>query len=381
MAYTPFLPRSLLSVVLMAGLTSCYDDLAPPATLGPSVRAAPVTTSAPTQVSYAAPENPVSKAAGAVDYLNTPNLAGVKNDRRTTAPLDQTEVATYSAPPEVNMDGALGLSTNAAGEPQIAEANTSEPVIGGIGTDRLVNENSQQTSAGGNLWEGQPLVIGTPPNPPAAEPEQIAFNPGNPIVEPQAAPQTRPQNVMPASELRCRAELKRLGGVFKELPPIHDSASCNIPYPLKLEAVSGDIDVKPDATLNCQMALTFAKWVKDEVVPAARIRYLSGVKSIRQMSSYSCRRMNSSSSNPWSEHASGNAIDVGEITLNNGKEIDVRKKGFFAFREKGLLKAVRSDSCKYFNTVLGPGSDRHHKDHFHFDLRDRHGGKRYCSMG
>jgi hypothetical protein len=65
--------------------------------------------------------------------------------------------------------------------------------------------------------------------------------------------------------------------------------------------------------------------------------------------------------------------------LKSGKEIDVRKKGFFAFREKGLLKAVRADSCKYFNTVLGPG-DAYHGNHFHFDLRYRKSGYRHCSL-
>jgi hypothetical protein len=30
--------------------------------------------------------------------------------------------------------------------------------------------------------------------------------------------------------------------------------------------------------------------------------------------------------------------------------------------------------------VLGPGSDRYHKDHFHFDLRARKSGYRHCSL-
>lgn len=137
--------------------------------------------------------------------------------------------------------------------------------------------------------------------------------------------------------------------------------------------------MKPAATLNCSMTKVFAKWVKNELVPSARYRYFSGVKSIHQMSSYSCRKMNSRSNNPWSEHARGNALDIGGFTLKNGKHIDVRKKSFFAFREKGLLKTVRSDSCKYFKTVLGPG-DPYHGDHFHFDLRYRKSGRPYCSL-
>jgi len=29
-------------------------------------------------------------------------------------------------------------------------------------------------------------------------------------------------------------------------------------------------------------------------------------------------------------------------------------------------------------TVLGPGSDRYHGDHFHLDLANRRSGKAYC---
>jgi len=40
---------------------------------------------------------------------------------------------------------------------------------------------------------------------------------------------------------------------------------------------------------------------------------------------------------------------------------------------------VRGDSCKYFSTVLGPGSNAEHWNHFHFDLRSRKGGRQYCN--
>ncbi len=40
-----------------------------------------------------------------------------------------------------------------------------------------------------------------------------------------------------------------------------------------------------------------------------------------------------------SEHSRGNAIDVTKIVLNNGKNIMVRKPGFFAFREKACSTA------------------------------------------
>ena len=187
-----------------------------------------------------------------------------------------------------------------------------------------------------------------------------------------------PPGIMPSSEVACRAELRRLGVAFRDVARIADGPTCGIDYPIELSGLASGVAVRPAVKLNCQVTLAFAKWVKFELVPSSRFRYLSGVGRITPMGGYSCRKMNSRSSNPWSEHARGNAIDIGTITLKNGKEIDVRKKSFFAFREKALLKAVRSDSCKYFSTVLGPGSDPNHWNHFHFDLRTRKSGYRHC---
>jgi len=185
---------------------------------------------------------------------------------------------------------------------------------------------------------------------------------------------------MPASERACRQRLQKLGVKFRDVPRISRGRSCGIDWPVELSGLSGGIQIRPAAQVNCQITEAFARWVKQELVPSTRMRYFSGVTAIHQMSSYSCRTMNSQRGAAMSEHARGNAIDVGKIVLNNGKAIAIEKKGFFAFREKGLLKSVRGDSCKYFSTVLGPGSDRFHKDHFHFDLRARKSGYRHCSL-
>jgi hypothetical protein len=210
------------------------------------------------------------------------------------------------------------------------------------------------------------------------------LRPNNPTSEP--GPMSEPEqpwlrSVMPQSEVSCRAELRRLNVEFQDKPRISNGPSCGIDYPVTLSGLSGNIDVKPAVTLNCQTTLAFAKWVKNELAPSARYRYLTGVGKIVPMGGYSCRRMNNSRQkyNPMSEHSRGNAIDIGRIVLKDGHEIDVRKKGLFSMREGGLLKAVRSDSCKYFSTVMGPGSNAEHWNHFHFDLRTRKGSRHYCN--
>lgn len=275
----------------------------------------------------------------------------------------------------------------------IAESGTRQPVVDGIGTDspQLLATSSDQ-SGDSNMpitWSDQPSIGHDPEQAPVSGQSQgaeqrLAFIPKNqsPIVEPDIAPDVEPQDMplqMTSADIQCRRDLKKMGVQFEDLPTISDSPVCGIAHPVSVRGFdNGRIKLTPTATLNCEVTLQFAKWVRNELVPSARLRYWSGVKSIRQMSSYSCRRMNSNRNNPWSEHAKGNAIDVGTITLNNGHEIDVEKKGLFSFKERGLLNAVRDDSCKYFDTVLGPGSDPNHKDHFHFDLRERRGGRKHC---
>jgi hypothetical protein len=191
-------------------------------------------------------------------------------------------------------------------------------------------------------------------------------------MDPPAAPEGQ---YMPPDEVDCRRELKQLKVKYVDLAPISEG-QCGIEHPVKVSAI-GSIEMKPAATLSCAMALTFSQWTKNELVPSARRRYLSGVKTINQGSSYSCRKI--SGSRTLSEHGKGNALDIMSIDLNNGKDIDVRKPGIFSFRQRGFLNTVRADGCQYFNTVLGPGYNYDHRNHFHFDIKQRRGNRVACN--
>lgn len=181
---------------------------------------------------------------------------------------------------------------------------------------------------------------------------------------------------MPAEEAACRKQLKRLRVKYRELEPINEGGSCRIDHPIEVSSLSGGIQIQPAVTINCQMAASFALWTKRELAPSARTRYFSGIKSIQQGSGYSCRRINGTT--VASEHSTGNAFDIMSITLNNGRKIDVRKPGLFAFRQRSLLNKVRAEGCDYFSTVLGPGYNRDHANHFHFDIKNRRNGYRAC---
>jgi hypothetical protein len=431
MAYVSLFRRPVAVFVLSLSLAACStDDLTPPGRIDQSARVSaiePVNRHA-----RGSRENPYPAANTPVSTFSENSDDAVPADPRLQAssqrlpmidsepsqqPLAVASTQPMTVPSEgVNMDAMMGVETSSTpvvglAEEQnrdygrgneIAEGNASQPVVGGIGGD------SVQQLGGPHAMQVASADPGYDPDLPplsaekqaaeearkaqfldqqqrvmlrksqAQQEQQVAFLPraGNPLSVPETEPDFTGQ--MPASEIACRQRLKKLRVEFTDIPRISNGRACGIDYPIELTGLSGGINVKPAVKLNCEVTEAFAKWVKNELAPSARYRYLSGIKTIKPLGGYSCRTMNSKRGNPMSEHAHGNAIDVGKFVLKSGKEIDVRKPGFFAFREKGLLKAVRSDSCKYFNTVLGPGSDPQHKDHFHFDLRERKSGYRHC---
>ncbi|WP_077961017.1 extensin family protein [Ensifer adhaerens] len=415
MAYVTRLHRPLTALVLSFSLVACSTDdaLSPPGRIDGGARVGsigPVPVDAVPQEEVAAYPaatpartfngNPEHAVAVQPPRQTRRALPMIDSDEAVASGAQSASAGSAAIPQEgVNMDAMLGVDQPVVGlaEEQsndIAEGNASQPVVGGIGEEnvRQLGGTNSPAPAEANLGYDPDLPPLSPEKMAAEEaqraramepqrarqrvqePQQVAFLPraNNPMATPEYTGQ------MPGSEIACRQRLRKLGVVFRDIPRISNGPSCGIDYPIELSGLSGGIGVKPAVKLNCEVTEAFAKWVKYELAPSSRYRYWSGVKTIKPLGGYSCRTMNSRRGNPMSEHAHGNAIDVGKFVLKNGKEIDVRKPGFFAFREKGLLKAVRSDSCKYFNTVLGPGSDPFHKDHFHFDLRTRKTGYRHC---
>lgn len=79
-----------------------------------------------------------------------------------------------------------------------------------------------------------------------------------------------------------------------------------------------------------------------------------------------------------SEHGYGNAVDIASFTLESGRKVTVKDGWRGEDEERRFLREVRSDACDEFKTVLGPGSDRAHKDHFHLDLQARRSGSHVC---
>ncbi|MCP6757151.1 extensin family protein, partial [Klebsiella pneumoniae] len=73
------------------------------------------------------------------------------------------------------------------------------------------------------------------------------------------------------------------------------------------------------------------------------------VTQINSMGSYSCRGMNGAWGAPLSEHAFGNAIDIGGFVLADGREIAIVRDWTRGDEQtRAFLMDVHGGSCRHF---------------------------------
>jgi hypothetical protein len=207
------------------------------------------------------------------------------------------------------------------------------------------------------------------------------------------------------AEAACmKAGIVRESEFVRMTKPIDGAGVCGLDIPLKVQAFQIDQNIlasfaeagaplrtstgadlrltvlKPEVTLTCPMVAWLDDWLATAVQPAALAWMGQGVKEIRTGGSYACRRRNHQPGAKLSEHAFGNAIDIMSFVFADGSVTTVKGGWRGAESEQGFLREVLASACSKFRTVLGPGSDAFHHDHFHLDLarHDARGQRRYC---
>src|SRR3954467_5806838 len=95
-----------------------------------------------------------------------------------------------------------------------------------------------------------------------------------------------------------------------------------------------------------------------------------GTEGGAHWSGFECRKCNRAASGKLSAHALGLAVDVVGFELASGARLFVTESQDSP--KVTLLSALRRASCGWFTTILGPGTDAMHADHWHLDI-DQHG--------
>jgi Extensin-like protein C-terminus len=197
----------------------------------------------------------------------------------------------------------------------------------------------------------------------------------NPYSEPRAAWRGE-------VEAACLASGEVTPSAFVQpLSPLGGRGSCGLEHPFRISAaLNGTVAVTPPAVIGCPMTASLDRWITRSVQPAARAYFASRVVEIKQIASYGCRTRDNLGVK-LSEHAFGNALDVAAFRLADGREIVVLRdwsRGTPAAR--AFLQAAFAGACAEFYTVLGPGSDAYHSNHFHLDLlrTNARNGRHFC---
>ncbi|MEA2840387.1 MAG: hypothetical protein QOF41_1717 [Methylobacteriaceae bacterium] len=217
--------------------------------------------------------------------------------------------------------------------------------------------------------------VGTIPLPPKRPPEFAAPKPAAlpGLTAPQRAP---PLSAGGDDAETCAAVLSGGKVVAEQLPAVH-AGLCGIERPLLLKAIlvaeKRQIKLEPPVTLRCGLAGTIASWVIEDLTPAVDaagqpLAALSGVGA------YECRGRNGVAGAKLSEHAIGNALDIGGLKLADGRVIDVQQLK----DNRPMFDRMGASACARFATVLGPGADAFHKSHVHVDLQVRRNGNKLC---
>ncbi len=152
--------------------------------------------------------------------------------------------------------------------------------------------------------------------------------------------------------------------------PINGPGICGLTQPFHVTALlDGEVTFNTTYTLDCPMIAALNDWLSDVVEPAAQARFNSRVVELIGMGTYSCRGINGMAGARLSEHAFGNAMDVGGFRLADGRIISIVRDWYHGDEAaQAFLRDVHSGACSHFTTVLGPGYNIFHYNHFHVDL-------------
>jgi hypothetical protein len=167
-------------------------------------------------------------------------------------------------------------------------------------------------------------------------------------------------------------------------PEISGPGICGMTHPFKVSALAdGAISLDKPLTIDCSMIPAIEAWLEQVVQPVAQARFGQRVVGLEAFGAYSCRSVDNIAGARLSEHAFGNAVDVSGFRLADGREIVIAREWKKTdTQESAFLHEAHAGACQHFTTVLGPGADVFHYNHFHLDLAmhgaTNTGPRRYC---
>jgi hypothetical protein len=185
------------------------------------------------------------------------------------------------------------------------------------------------------------------------------------------------------TETDCARSLKNSNVNFELVPAPFGDVTCPVEEPVRLHSVetpSGIVSFPESPVFNCRFARQFAHWVSDTGSAVVLAQMNKRLEKVATGPGYDCRHRNGDSSGKMSEHAAGDAVDITTMTIAGGTTIRMADAIDPNSPSYAVLRTLRTTACGYFTTVLGPGTNEAHKEHYHLDLgvHGKSGNYRIC---
>jgi hypothetical protein len=163
----------------------------------------------------------------------------------------------------------------------------------------------------------------------------------------------------------CLARLSAQDVTYRPVDKVEaPSSSCRVDTAVRVSRVA--VALNHPAVMSCALASRLDDFERDVVQPAARAELGRRVVRINQMGSFSCRRVNGRSR--LSQHALGQAIDIGGFRLSDGTTVSVEHDWNEPGPKRLFLRHLARRACGYFSVVLTPDSNADHYNHLHLDI-------------
>lgn len=172
---------------------------------------------------------------------------------------------------------------------------------------------------------------------------------------------------------QCLADLRQMDVRYRVLPDKDFGNGCGLSGAVQLTEIG--VPVTGITAIRCGEARAFSGWVRNAVAPAAYQILGSELASVQSMGSYACRNVVGArrGGDRRSGHAIANAIDVGGVTLKDGRRVTILNDWTSPDPQvQRFLSTIHASACKRFGTVLSPAYNAAHRNHLH--LEDDHAG-------
>ncbi len=174
---------------------------------------------------------------------------------------------------------------------------------------------------------------------------------------------------------QCLSELKSNKVSYAALPNKSYGGGCRTNDAVTLIDIG--TPVSNLGPMTCSLADSFTNWAREIVRPAAKKHLGSALARIETSGTYSCRRVGGNGK--LSQHAFANAVDVFAFVTKDGQKVTVLGGWNGTNQQQAFLRELHREACGRFGTVLGPGYNQEHANHFHLDMApSRTGTNSFC---